>query len=82
MTNTKIPQVGDVYWPNFESDYPEDPLYYNVIDTLTLDQELLVIQEVGMLYDDNIGWEILASDGYHYDCYWSDKLGIWVYSTR
>ena len=84
MKNTqRSPQVGEHYWSGFESDYDDrfdDPGHVVVLENLT--PETMTIVEVGIQYEDGVGWEITASDGVGYDCYWSEKLKFWVYSLQ
>lgn len=78
-----FPSVGNQYWSKFESDYDarfDDPEHVFVLGNLT--PELMRIQDVEQQNDDGIGWCITAVDGDSYDCYWSKKLGIWVYSLQ
>lgn len=63
-----VPKVGDRYYPQFEEDY-----------SLPLSSASLTIAKVIQRYDDDKGFEIVASDGIGYDCYWSKRLNAWCY---
>lgn len=63
-----IPQVGDKYYPLFESDWRNG-------------EPTLTIKEIYQDYEDG-GFAIFASDDIGYDCYWSEKLQMWCYSLK
>ena len=69
---TKQPQPGDRYISCYQSDLDDAPLHEFT--------EPMTISEVKQLFDDGETWEIIASDGYEYDCVWSDRHQIWCYN--
>lgn len=63
------PDIGDAYYPDFESDFEHDQ---------PLPAAKLTIQEV--LEDtERDGFTIIASDDVGYDCFWSERYKSWIY---
>lgn len=69
-----MPSVSLLY-TGFQSDEPE---------FLTRNgEDVLLIIFVGDRIEDEAGtsgWDVTCEDGIGYDCFWSEKLGIFVYS--
>jgi hypothetical protein len=72
---TKIPKKGDLFFTGFEDE----------VETGGEGCQYLTIAEVEDVIEDENGVEgrsITATDGFGYDCFWSKKYELFVYSLK
>lgn len=69
------PQAGDPYCPDLEEDFDEEqgPTAALVIEEV--DPEQITTD------DGQKGWSVCCDDDVWYDCFWSKRFGMWMYST-
>jgi hypothetical protein len=71
MSESKIPQVGDKFYPGFEDEYLDPP---------KPETQLVRIAKIGQMIemDGHEGRAVFVEDQGWYDCFWSTKLKQFV----